>query len=153
MSLADRLASLQERIRKAQVKVEKEKAQANEKTLSAFLAAGSSMLGALFGRKLASTANVTRAASAMRAGGRVMRERQDITDANESVEALQQQLADLEAEVQAETTKVQDGLQPDALTLESLQISPKKSEINVSGVALVWQPWIVRMDGAVESGT
>jgi hypothetical protein len=82
-----------------------------------------------------------------------MRERKDITDAADNVEALQQQLADLEAEAQAETTKVQDGLQPDSLTLEALQIAPKKSEISVSQVALVWQPWIVRMDGTAEAGT
>lgn len=150
---APKLASLQERIRKAQVKVEKEKAQASEKTWSAVASAGATMMSALFGRKLFSAANVTRAASAVKAGTRVQRERQDIADAAESVEVLQQQLADLEAEVQAETTKVQDGLQPDALALEALQISPKKSEINISGVTLVWQPWIVRMDGAVEAGT
>jgi hypothetical protein len=149
---APRVTALQERVRKARAKVEKEKAQANEKTWGAFLSTGSSILSALFGRKMLSAGNVTRAASAMRAGGRVMRERQDITDAADTVEALQQQLADLEAEVQAETTKVQDGLQPDALTLEALQIAPKKSEINVSGVTLVWQPWIVRADGTAEAG-
>jgi hypothetical protein len=106
------------------------------------LSTGSSILGALFGRKLASTANVTRAASAMRAGGRVMRERQDISDAADNVEALQQQLNGLEAEFQAETTRIQDGLQPDTLALDELQIAPKKSEINVSGVTLVWRPTI-----------
>ena len=58
----------------------------------------------------------------------------------------------LEAEAQAETTKVQDGLQQGSLELDEIQIAPKKSEINVSGVTLVWQPWIVRMDGAVEAG-
>jgi hypothetical protein len=150
---APKLAALEERIRKAEVRVEKEKSQASERTWGAFVSAGSSIFGALLGRKMVSSANMTRAASAMKAGGRAMRERKDITDAADNVEALQQQLADLEAEAQAETTKVQDGLQPDSLTLEALQIAPKKSEISVSQVALVWQPWIVRMDGTAEAGT
>ncbi|HEX5104385.1 MAG TPA: ATP-binding protein, partial [Pirellulaceae bacterium] len=147
-----KIAGLQERIRKAEMKVEKEKAQAQEKTWSAFLSAGTSVLGALLGRKWASTANMTRAASAARAGSRAFRERQDIADATEDVKALQEQLAALEATAQAETTKVQDGLQPDNLELSEIQIAPKKSEINVSGVTLVWQPSIVGMDGVVKWG-
>ena len=38
------------------------------------------------------------------------------------------------------------------LVLEEVQIKPKKTDISVSQVCLVWQPWIVRMDGAVEPG-
>jgi hypothetical protein len=106
----------------------------------------------LIGRKMVSSANMTRAASAARAGSRVFRERQDITDATEDVAVLQQQLADLEAEAKTETTKVQDGLQPDNLALEEIQLAPKKTNITISGVTLAWQPWIVRMDGAVEPG-
>jgi len=145
-----KIATIEERIRKAEMKVEKEKAQAQEKTWSAFLSAGTSVLSMLMGRKMMSTTNVSRAATAARAGSRVFRERQDISDATEDVAALQQQLSALEAEAQAETTKVQDGLQPDSLVLDEVQIAPKKSEINVTGVTLVWQPWIVRMDRVAE---
>jgi len=148
---APKLASLQERERKAELKAEKEKSQANQQTLSAFLSAGSAILNALFSRKLTSATNITRAASAAKAGSRVFRERQDISDAEEGIEAIRAKRAELEAEIEAETKQVQDGLQPDALTLEALQIAPKKTEINVSGVTLVWQPWIVRMDGALEA--
>jgi hypothetical protein len=150
---APKMAALQERIRKAQVKVEKEKSQATQQTMNTVFSVGASILGAVFGRKLASTANVTRATSSMRQAGRIARERQDIADAAEGVEALQQQLADLSAQFEAETTKLQTGLAPDSLALEEVQIKPKKTDISVSQVCLVWQPWIVRMDGAVEPGT
>ena len=111
---APKIAALQERIRKAQIKVEKEKSQANQQTMTAVLSIGASILGAMFGRKLASTANVTRAASSMRQAGRIARERQDISDAAEGVEVLQQQLADLKAQFEAETEKLQAGLSPDS---------------------------------------
>jgi hypothetical protein len=148
---APKLAAIQERIRKAQIKVEKEKSQANERTLSAALSIGTSILGALFSRKLRSSANLTRAASSMRQASKIARERSDLGDANESVEVLQQQKADLEAELQAETDKTQMGLAPDKLALTELLVQPKKSEISVGGVRLVWLPSIVRPDGTAEA--
>jgi hypothetical protein len=150
---APKVASLEERIRKAQIKVEKEQSQASQQTMNTVLSVGSSILGALFGRKLMSSTNVTRAASSMRQAGRIARERQDVADAAEGVEALQQQLTDLNAQFAAETEKLQAGLAPDTLQLEEVLIKPKKSDIGVQQVCLVWQPWIVRMDGAVEPGT
>lgn len=147
-----KIAALEERIRKAQVKVEKEKSQANQQWMNTGLSIGASILGAMFGRKLASTANVTRAASSMRSAGKIARERQDVADAAAGVETLQAQFEELNAQFQAETEKLQAGLASDALVLEAVSIQPKKTEITVTQVALVWQPWIVRMDGAIEPG-
>ena len=149
---APKIAALQERVRKADVKVEKEKSQANQQSLSAMLSIGTSILGALFSRKMASAANFSRAATGARAAGRIARERQDITDANEGAGALKEQLAALEAEFRAETDKIESGLAADTLALEEVLVQPKKTEISVSPIALVWVPWIVRMDGAVEPG-
>jgi hypothetical protein len=149
---APKLAALEERIRKAQVKVEKERSQASQQTMNTMLSVGASILSAVFGRKLMSTTNVTRAASSMRHAGRIARERQDVADAAEGVEVLQQRLADLSTQFQGETENLEAGLSPDSLELEEVPVQPKKSDISVTQVALVWQPWIVRMDGAVEPG-
>jgi hypothetical protein len=66
---------------------------------------------------------------------------------------LRAQLEELNQQSQAETEKLQTALSPDALALERVQIAPKKTDIAVGEVVLAWQPWIVRMDGAVEPGT
>jgi hypothetical protein len=150
---APKIASLTEQIRKAEQRVEKEKAQASQQTMNAALSIGSSLLGALFGRKLASSANVTRATSSMRAAGRIAKERQDVGQANESVEAVQQRLADLEAEFKAETDKLAEQYEGEALELTEIQITPKKTDINVSQVMLVWQPVLVKSDGSTEVAT
>jgi DNA repair exonuclease SbcCD ATPase subunit len=147
-----KIATLEERIRKAQVKVEKERSQASQQTMNTALSFGASILGAVFGRKLMSSTNVTRAASSMRQAGRIARERQDVADAAGGVEALEQQLADLNAQFESETESLQAGLSPESLELEEVSIQPKKADIKVEQVSLVWQPWIVRMDGAVEPG-
>lgn len=139
---APKIAVLEERIRKAQIKVEKEKSQAGQQTFSAAMSVGASILGAMFGRKLASTANVTRAASSMRQASKIARERQDVSDAAEGVEVLQQQLADLDGEFKAETEKIQASLAAESLPLDEVLVQPKKTEITVSQVALVWLPSI-----------
>ncbi|MCI0360815.1 MAG: ATP-binding protein [Planctomycetaceae bacterium] len=149
---APKIAALEERVRKAQVRVEKEKSQASEQTTNTVLSFGASVLSALFGRKLMSSGNITRATSSMRKAGKIMRERQDVSDAAQGVDALNEQLAALNEQFEAETQKLHAGLAPDALELTEVLIKPKKSDISVTQVALVWQPWIVRMDGAVEPG-
>ncbi|MEX2174122.1 MAG: DUF87 domain-containing protein [Pirellulaceae bacterium] len=149
---ATKIASLEERIRKALVKVEKEKAQASQQTMNTVLSVGASILGAVFGRKLMSATNVTRATGSMRQAGRIARERQDIADAAEGVETLEQQLTELNAQAEADVQKLQSSLAPDSLSLEEVLVKPKKADINVGEVCLAWQPWIVRMDGAVEPG-
>ncbi len=149
---APKIAALEERVRKAQIKVEKEKAQASQQTMNTVYSFGASILSALFGRKLMSSTNVTRAATSMRQAGRIARERQDVADAAEGDEVLQQQLDDLNAQFESETEKLQATLSPDSLELEAVLIQPRKSDIKVDEVRLVWLPWIVRMDGAAEPG-
>jgi hypothetical protein len=144
---APKVTALQERIRKAQIKVEKEKSQATEKMLNAALSIGTSLLGAVFSRKMMSSTNFTRAASSMKQAGRIARERQDVNDANEGVDVLNQRLTELNDDLKNETDKVQADLAPDKLPLTEVVVQPKKSEINVSGVALAWLPFVVTADG------
>ena len=147
---APKIASIQEQIRKAEQRVEREKSQASQQTMNAAISIGTSLLGALFGRKLASTANMTRAASGMRAAGKIASARQDIGQANESVEALAQKLADMEAEFKTESDKVAAQFSEQSLELTEIQITPKKTDIVVGQVLLVWQPWLVKVDGTSE---
>ena len=58
--------------------------------------------------------------------------------AEENVEALQQQLADLEAAFKAEIEATATALSE---TIESKIMRPTKQNISVKLVALVWSPW------------
>jgi hypothetical protein len=145
-----KLASLGEQIRKAQQRVEREKSQANQQTLQTAISFGASILGALMGRKLASATNIGRAATSMRSASRAARERADIGEAQESVEALQQRLAELDAQFKAEVDQAKESISAETLELEPVAIRPKKSEISVTQVALVWTPWKVDSQGLSE---
>jgi hypothetical protein len=146
---APRLALVQERIRKAQQRVEKQQAQASQQTMQTALSFGSSLLGALFSRKIGSAANVSRAASAARAASRIGREKQDVAQAQEDVQQHQDQLAELDAQFKAETAALDDSINAERLELEDIVIKPKKADINVTLVALVWVPCAASADGSM----
>jgi hypothetical protein len=150
---APKITSLTEQIRKAEARVEKEKSQSTQQMLGTALSFGSTVLSALMGRKLTSVANVTRASSAMKNAGRVFREQQDVSQAGETVEAYKQRLADLDADFKAETEKIQSAFDADQLQLEEISIQPKKADISVSQVVLLWEPWVATADGKMAKGT
>jgi phage host-nuclease inhibitor protein Gam len=137
---APKVAQLQDRIRRAEQNKEKQQAQAKQQTWSTVLSAGGAMLGALFGRKTLSAANLGKAGSAMRGVGRTFQERQDVSQAEENIGALQQQLTGLNAELEAEVAELQQRFDPAKEALETLSLKPKKKDIEVRFLTLAWTP-------------
>ena len=93
---APRLARAQERIRKANEKLGVEEEQYEAKRRSSWIDMGSSLLGALFGRKVKSSSNARRAGSVAKSMGRTSKEKADIARAKRTLEAETAKLADLE---------------------------------------------------------
>ncbi|MND03616.1 hypothetical protein D3C83_235340 [compost metagenome] len=54
------------------------------------------------------------------------------------MEVLQQRLADLQAELESETARLQGELDPAAAAIETTSIKPRKSETTATSVSLVW---------------
>jgi hypothetical protein len=137
---APKVAQLQERLRRAQQSVEKEQQQSSEQKTQAAISIGASVLGALFGRKTFSASNVGRATTAARGMGRIARESQDIARAQQNVAAIQDQLSELEASVQAEIAGLDATYHPQTEPLDTVSLKPKRAGIQVKLVALVWVP-------------
>ncbi len=137
---APRVAALQERIRRAQEAVERERAQATQQQVQTAISFGATLLGAVLGRKAMSASTLGRAATAARGVGRSIKERRDVGTAVENVAALQQQLADLDAEAATESAVLQASVDPLSEVLETVSVKPKKTNISVQLVALVWSP-------------
>jgi hypothetical protein len=144
---APKLQSLQERIRKAKQAVSREKSQVRQQALNTALSFGTTVLGALFGRKLGSRTNVTRAASSMRSAARIAGQSGDVERAQENVETLREQLQELEDRFQEESAELRERYAPDALEIQPLPIRPRKSDLSVEQVTLVWTPWQVDAAG------
>jgi hypothetical protein len=144
---APKLRRIQERIRRAETRVAKEQSQYQQQKMQTAVSLGATVLGAIFGRKLTSVGNVGRATTAARGAGRAARERGDIARAQENVEALRAQLVELEREFEESLEDARTDVDATVLELEEFAIRPKKADISVERVALVWTPWRVSKDG------
>lgn len=133
---APKLAALQARLVRAQGMVARQKEQASHARMQTFISVGSTILGALLGRKALSSANVGKAATAARGVSRSMKEGSDVASAEQGAEAIGRQIADLETECEAESAALR-ATEPE---IETVEVKPLKSGITVRLVALAWRP-------------
>lgn len=124
---------LQERIRQAQRMKEKQEAQAAQQNLQTAISAGSAVLGIFFGGRK----NIR---SAVRGAGRAYQEQQDVAQASENLELLHQQLTDLNAELASEVNALVERLDARASEIETVDLKPKKADIDVRFITLAWVP-------------
>ncbi len=144
---AAKQAALQERRRVAQQKVGREADQAKQAQLQTAISVGTTLLSAFVGRKAVSASTLGRASTAVRGVGRSMKEHQDIGRAEDTVEAVDQRLADLEAELRADMDALEAKLDAQTEQLETISIKPKKTNIAVQLVALAWAPFWLEAQG------
>lgn len=147
---ASAFRTLEDRIRRAEQKVEREKSQRSEKTMSVGISVLTSIAGALFGRKLRSVSNVNRAGSAMKSASSLAKESADIRHASDALQSLLERREELNAEVEDDVARIQDELDPALMSLEQEEVKPRKSDIEVTQLQLVWVPHISNRRGTLE---
>ena len=147
---ASKFKTLEGKIARAMDKIEVEKSQYKQRKMESVLSFGSSILGAVLGRKKVSSTNVGRAATSMRSLGRASREKGDIGRAEAKLEELQEQKVDLEEEFQAEVDAITEKLDVESLELEELVVKPRKSDISVEHIGVLWLPFRVDSSGIAE---
>ncbi len=117
------------RLQRAKEKLQKEEADAN----SSLLDTGIAVLGALFGRS--SSTKITRAISK---GSRAYKERGDISRAEEQMNKVQEDLEILAEEIEEKIEDLALKYDIDAIEISSSSMKPKKSDIEVKDLKLVW---------------
>jgi hypothetical protein len=130
-----KIATLNERRRKAQQAVDREKAQANQSKLSTAVSVGAGIFGALFG---GGRSSIGRAATAARGVSRTMKESGDIARAKETVAALDAQIKELEAQFEADVETAVSASEALTEQLEKITLKPKTTGVSVRVLGLVW---------------
>jgi hypothetical protein len=146
---APKLAAIEEQLRRGAERIERERSQLSQQKMQSAFSIGASVLGALLGRRTLSATNVNRAATAARSAARIGRESGDVDRANEGLEAIQQRQRDLQQQFDTDAAALETRFDASAVTLRTVQVSPRKSDIAVGEVALVWTPWRKGADGFV----
>ncbi len=137
---APKLATLEDRIRRARQTVEREQQQSQGQFLAVAGSIASTLAGALFGRKTLSTTNLRRAGTAVRQVSRSRKESGDVQRALETVDALETQREQLDEELQAECGRIRSEFDSSASSIEELPVRPRKSNISVRLFGLAWVP-------------
>ena len=138
---ASKIASLEDRIRRAEYALDREQEQAKQQKLQTAISFGTTLLGAFMGRKAMSRSTIGKATTAARGASRAMKEAKDVKMAEEKLQVLQQQLTELQDELANEIEQVKSSIDPLAENLENYVLRPKKTDISVSLVALTWVPY------------
>jgi hypothetical protein len=120
-----------DRLSRAEERVTKEQADAS----SSMITTGIAVLGALFGRS--SSANVGRVLSR---GSRVLKERGDISRAEERVEKVKDDIELLTDELEDKVDALTDKFDVDTIDIETFAIKLRRTDIEVDEMAILWQP-------------
>jgi hypothetical protein len=140
---AGKLSSAQEKVRRAQEAIDREKAQAKSVGMQTAISVGATILGAFLGggRKLGSRTNIGHAASSAKSVARTMQQAEDVGRAKDELAAFEQQLKDLQERFNQEAAELQSRIDPQNETFESVIVRPKKTDISVQLIALLWAPY------------
>ena len=132
-----KIKTLEDRISRSELKYEKEKSNSFSKKIEAFLSFLATLLSSLLGRKKISSTTITKAGTSLRKVSRSM-EDQNVTQAESSLDSYQQQLEDTKLEMEQEIARSQS-LDPDKILLDTITIRPRKSDIDIDNVGILWR--------------
>ena len=132
-----KIERLEERIRKAQATVEREKEQARGHRLQNAISIGATLLSAFTGRSA-----VGKATTAARGLSRTGKERGDVERAEENVEALTLELEEMNEDLQTQIDELEERYDPLAEELEVTALRPRRADVDIRLVTLAWGPCI-----------
>lgn len=141
---AAQVHSLQERIARAQQQLQESETEQQQDTLDSAISLGQSIFGALFSRKKLSRTNVDRVSSSARKMRRIARSKEDVQRARAALDRLLEQRAELDERIARDVLRLEAAHQSAELHLETISIRPRKSDITVQEMSVIWLPHIAQ---------
>ena len=135
---ATRKQTLDDRLRRANERVERERSHAGQQTLNTAVSLGATLLGLFLGGGRSRIGTVGRASTTLKSAGRIGKKKADAERAEDNVEVLQQQAEEMAAQFEQEVAPLKAHISPEELEIERRSIRPRKSDIKVDTVALCW---------------
>ncbi len=147
-----KVATQEERLRKATQAVEREAEQAKAQKFDTAISFGTAILGAVLGRKRVSTTSASRVGTAVRKAGRAGQASADVRRAKETVTAVQTRITELEREFEAEVEKLASAYDAQNEELQEIAVKAKTTDIHVALLGLGWIPHIEDTEGRLRPG-
>ena len=138
---ATKKGTLEQRVLRAQQAKEREAEQSKGRKLQTLISFGATLLSLFTGRKKLSSGTLGKATTTMRDVGRSIDEGGDVKRAEESLTVVKQKLTDLETEEQEALDALDAQFDIDSEVFEKVLMRPRKSDITVDSLGLVWMPY------------
>ncbi|WP_353662242.1 DUF87 domain-containing protein [Hydrogenimonas sp. SS33] len=128
--------TLESRRQRALQKLQKEQEDVSSKTTESIIDAGLAIFGSLFGSKRSAASKV---GQALKKGRRVLDEKADVQRAQEALEAVEEKIDALKAELEEKLDALDDTYTLDAYPIDTFFIKPRRSDIRVAPALLWWR--------------
>ena len=123
--------TLQNRLDRAKEHIAKESSDST----SSMIEAGIAVIGALFGRT-----SPTKIGRAVKKGSKILKERAEMSRAEERLADIQADIETLEYELEDKIDLLNEKFSIDNCEIESFKIKPRKTDIDIEVCAIVWKP-------------
>lgn len=133
-----KMNALQERIRLAQQRLEREAQESRDDQLHSMLSVGATIFGAMVSRKPFGATTINKATSAARKVSRASQKQADANRASDSVQSLQEQFDEMQIQFQDELNELNLEIQSHLEQIEFTGLAAKKSNIAVNAIVLLW---------------
>ena len=143
---AKKLKTLEDRMERAAQTVDREAAQASQRKMDTVVRVGTTLLGAFLGRR-SSRSTLSSIGVTARSASRASKESSDVRRAEEKLDALKAEYADLDAQLQREMDDVDLQARPEDATLEAVEVKAKQTDMHIVEMALAWVPYRRGADG------
>ena len=142
---ATKATTLENRLQRAEQKVESVSQQSTQSKLDTALTFGTAILGAVLGRKRLSASTANKVGTAVRRAGAARKKSGDLKRARETADKVRADLEALNAELEAEVDTLESGFDAQAEELKEIPIRSKAADVHVAAFGLAWLPY--RKDG------
>src|SRR5690606_30582712 len=117
--------------------VAEQKAQANSAKMDTAIRFGSTLLGAILGKRVSATSG----RGAVSGASRAWKESRDVARAEGKVDEHQRELEDMERDCEEQIEKLKASMDPMTERLESFTLTPLKKNCSAKAVGIVWMPY------------
>lgn len=132
-----KIKALTDRIQRAQNKMAQKQQKKGIQIFQTLISFVTTLLAGIFGRK-ATRETISQTGTTLRRASQISKDSQDAMQAEEELKGYQQQLQDLEDQKKAEISALLSDGGPENVKIETISLPPRKSDIMVEKVALVW---------------
>lgn len=131
---------LEDKLQQLEFKLEKEKHDVSSKTTDTLMDIGLAVINALFGGKTPSASSSIRdGASAFRKGRDVLKEKDDVKNVSILLDDTKYEMQELQEQLKEEIIKIEDELDSKNYEITPLFITPRRSDIIIKDIALLWE--------------